>query len=192
MIVPSPSQVHSTNPISSHMHPCMQYTYPYIKTSIFVLNSLYDTAQLSANQLGCLPPNCSQEQMEFFDNFRVVSQTMTAAYSCVTCVHVPHFPPPHLQLQEFLSQATPAIISTSNGFFGDSCLVHCQTLYDDTWSVYKVSGQLMSETFANWYFGRNGKTRVLDCTYPCNPTCPRVHPLTEQLSRYPQWPWERF
>ena len=81
MIVPSPSHVHSTNPVSSHMHPCMQYTYPYIKTPIFVLNSLYDTAQLSANQLGCLPPNCSQEQMEFFDNFRVVSQTMTAAYS---------------------------------------------------------------------------------------------------------------
>jgi len=130
------------------------YSYPFIKTPIFVLNSVYDTAQLAGIlQLGCLPPNCSQEMMEFFDNFRV----------------------------EFLSQATPAIISTSNGFFGDSCLVHCQTLTDDTWSVYKVSGQLMSETFANWYFGRNGKTRVLDCVYPCNPTCPGVHPLAEEL-----------
>jgi len=54
-------------------HSCMQYSYPFIETPIFVLNSVYDTAQLAGIlQLGCLPPNCSQEMMEFFDNFRVV------------------------------------------------------------------------------------------------------------------------
>jgi len=50
-----------------------QYSYPFIKSPIFVLNSQYDTWQL-ANilQLGCLPPRCSESQMKFFENFRNV------------------------------------------------------------------------------------------------------------------------
>ena len=98
-----------------------------------------------------------------------------------TPTHLPLHTSPYTHTQEFIAQATPALVSTSNGVFIDSCLVHCQTLTDDTWSVYKVSGQLMSETFANWYFGRSGKTQVVDCAYPCNPTCPGVHPLDRQL-----------
>lgn len=51
----------------------LQYTFPFIKTETFVLNSLYDTAQLAGILgLDCLPPNCSDQQMKFFDNFRNV------------------------------------------------------------------------------------------------------------------------
>ena len=53
----------------------LQYTFPFIKSPMFVLNSLYDTAQLAGILgLDCLPPNCSDQQMKFFDNFRNVSQ----------------------------------------------------------------------------------------------------------------------
>lgn len=52
----------------------LQYTFPFIKSPVFVLNSLYDTAQLAGILgLNCLPPNCSDQQMKFFDNFRNVS-----------------------------------------------------------------------------------------------------------------------
>ncbi len=59
-------------------HPSqLQYSFPYIKTPVFVLNSDYDTAQLSGNlQLPCLPPNCSEEQMKYFYQFRVVSNQL--------------------------------------------------------------------------------------------------------------------
>ena len=58
-------------PPNTPTHP--QYTYPYIKSPIFALNSQYDTWQL-ANilQLGCLPPKCSESQMKLFENFRNV------------------------------------------------------------------------------------------------------------------------
>ena len=50
-----------------------QYTLPFIKNRIFVLNSLYDIIQLHCNyQLDCLPPKCNDEQMKLFDAFQSV------------------------------------------------------------------------------------------------------------------------
>ena len=64
-----------------------QYSYPYIKTPIFALNSQYDTWQLkNILQLGCLPPNCSPTQMTFFENFRKVRSSPPIL--CVSCVDV--------------------------------------------------------------------------------------------------------
>ena len=64
-----------------------QYTYPYIKSPIFALNSQYDTWQLgNILQLGCLPPNCSPTQMTFFENFRKVKSSTPIL--CVPCVDV--------------------------------------------------------------------------------------------------------
>ena len=60
-----------------------QYTYKFIKSPLFVLNSLYDTAQLAGILgLDCLPPHCDQHQMKFFDNFRNVCCFVTG-YFCV-------------------------------------------------------------------------------------------------------------
>ena len=67
------SLTHMHTTYTRHAHMLMQYSYPFIKSPIFVLNSQYDTWQL-ANilQLGCLPPRCSESQMKFFENFRNV------------------------------------------------------------------------------------------------------------------------
>ena len=51
----------------------IQYTFSFIKTPMFVGNSLYDTAQLAGLGLGCLPPHCPEDKMKFFYNFRTVS-----------------------------------------------------------------------------------------------------------------------
>ena len=50
---------------------------------MFVVNSQYDTTQLACTlELGCLPPNCSEEQMEFFDQFREVNLLIPTPYRC--------------------------------------------------------------------------------------------------------------
>ncbi|XP_065887728.1 uncharacterized protein [Dysidea avara] len=122
-----------------------QYTYPHIKTPIFLLNARYDTWQL-ANilQLTCHAPNCSDDQMKEFNNFG----------------------------NEFLNAAAPAISSTSNGVYIDSCQIHCQSLSTTPWSKFVVGGQTLRDTFNAWLTkDSNMKSKVVDCAYPCNPTC---------------------
>jgi hypothetical protein len=121
------------------------YTFQFIKTQLFILNSLYDTAQLSGILgLQCLPPNCDGEQMKFFDNFRT----------------------------QFLEQLAPARESSSTGIFGDSCLIHCQTLEDTSWATYAVGGQTMRETFEAWYFQTPADYKEVDGPFPDNRSCP--------------------
>ena len=55
-----------------------QYTYPHIKTPIFLLNARYDTWQLdNILQLHCRAPNCTEEQMKQFENFGEVTETIS-------------------------------------------------------------------------------------------------------------------
>ncbi|XP_065888663.1 uncharacterized protein [Dysidea avara] len=122
-----------------------QYTYPHIKTPIFLLNARYDTYQIG-NILGlnCYPPNCTADQMKEFENYG----------------------------NEFLNAAAPAISSTSNGVYIDSCQIHCQSLTPTPWSKFIVGGQTMRDTFNAWLTNSTAtKSKVVDCTYPCNPTC---------------------
>jgi hypothetical protein len=124
----------------------LQYIYADIKTPIFVLNSMYDTAQLKdIFGLPCLPGNCSDEMMKKFEYFHEV----------------------------FVKKIAP-VLSSSNGYYFDSCLVHCQTLADKPWQSYQAVGHPMRESFADWYFERPSPvnaTRVKDCDYPCNHSC---------------------
>lgn len=66
------AHIHMLTNIRAYTH-ALQYSFPFIKSPIFILNSLYDTAQLTGN-LGmvCLPPCCDAGQMTFFENFRNV------------------------------------------------------------------------------------------------------------------------
>jgi hypothetical protein len=126
---------------------CMsaQYTYPYISTPIFSLNSMYDTWQIKNTlELGCNPPQCTPEQMKQLEKF----------------------------FEEFKSAAQPIMSSSTNGAFLDSCFKHCQSLSDASWNGIKVGGQTAAETFGNWYYQRTaGEGKEIDCDYPCNTSC---------------------
>ncbi|XP_065888035.1 uncharacterized protein [Dysidea avara] len=126
-----------------------QYSYQYIKSPIFSFNSAYDTWQL-ANilQLGCLPPKCSEEQMKQFENYG----------------------------QEFKAAVSPVIQSPTNGAFIDSCVIHCQSLSTTSWTQFKVDNQTVGDTFYAWMTGNTAmyKSKVVDCAYPCNPTCSKT------------------
>jgi hypothetical protein len=143
----------------------LQYIYADIKTPTFVLNSMYDIAHLkNIFGLPCLPGNCTEEMLVHFERFHEV----------------------------FVEKIAP-VLSTSNGYYFDSCLVHCQTLTDDAWQLYRVMGHTVRETFADWYYegrrpvnaswqadtspwqaeyGTVNATRIKDCNYPCNQSCP--------------------
>ncbi|XP_065887895.1 uncharacterized protein [Dysidea avara] len=122
-----------------------QYTYPHITTPIFLLNSRYDTYQINfILQLHCHAPNCSTDQMKEFMKYG----------------------------NEFLVAAAPAITSKSNGVYIDSCQIHCQSLKEIPWSKFIVGGQTMRDTFNAWLTNSTAmKSKVVDCAYPCNPTC---------------------
>ena len=65
-----------------------QYTFPYIKSPIFVINSQYDTYQLETTvRLECLPPSCSEDEMVFFNMFREVRVTCVLEITLIV-VHV--------------------------------------------------------------------------------------------------------
>ncbi|XP_065183346.1 uncharacterized protein LOC135814192 [Sycon ciliatum] len=128
-----------------------QYTMPHIKSRFFALNSQYDTWQLpNILNLHCLPPKCEGKDETAFEGWRAT----------------------------FLAAFQPVINgSSTTGTFADACLTHCQSM-SNAWSEYKIGGQLMRETFADWYFQRTtGKGREMDGPYPSNPTCP--HHVTE-------------
>lgn len=115
---------------------------------MFVVNSQYDEYNLywPYNQ-PCFPHNCDNEGMASFKHYK----------------------------DEFDGKIQPVLSSPlSNGYFLDSCIIHCQTNYDDvTWSAYAIDGRTVAQSFGDWYFDRPASTRLKDCDtdFPCNPTC---------------------
>ena len=74
----------------------------------------------------------------------------------------------------FVAKIAP-VLSSSNGYYFDSCLIHCQTLDNAPWQSYQALGHPMRESFADWYYERPSPvnaTRVKDYDYPCNHSCP--------------------
>jgi hypothetical protein len=124
-----------------------QYTLPFLRTPLFIMNPQYDSWQMGnvlALSSGCIqkPSTCSQQEMTAFQNFRT----------------------------SMLQALTPALQSSTDGMWTDACVIHCQTLDQGGWTSIKVGGYSLQQTFGNWYFGR-GHPKQNDCAWPCNPTC---------------------
>ena len=77
----------------------------------------------------------------------------------------------HTYMQKFLEAAAGLMSRDRRGYYYDSCIIHCQSI-SKAWNTIMVNNQTAAETFANWYFGRTGSTKEVDCTsYPCNKSC---------------------
>jgi hypothetical protein len=137
------------------------YTYPFIKTPIFILDSFYDMWQM-ANIFGANVPSfhdcadhgpekCSVLEIREANNWRTL----------------------------FLSylQNSPNFKNPKNGAFIISCWIHCASFYDGFWSQWKVNGVLMNKAVGDWYFERTSSNNHLDCElttkspYRCNSQC---------------------
>lgn len=125
------------------------YTLPYIKTPVFIMNSLADAWQQgNIMGLGCNPAvanSCNATQIAYLNNFRL---EMIAALAPVTSQPQKH------------------------GVFAQSCSVH---VVEDTTHYYtqvKVAGQTEASAFAAWFNGQYGPaTQVIDGQFGTNPTC---------------------
>ena len=128
-----------------------EYVFPFLKTPLFAVESLYDAWQIP-NVEGA--PICS------------------ASYACATNATT------LAVFQGFRTQMLAAlqpVIASAKGIWTDSCVAHCQTTVDGagTWNgAWKVGGRNPSQAFGDCYFGRGPCQSVEKCAWPCNPTCP--------------------
>lgn len=63
--------------------------------------------------------------------------------------------------------------SEKQGIFVNSCYVHCQTWFGQTWhsaTSPRINNMTIAESVGDWYFNRK-VVRQIDCSYPCDPTC---------------------
>ena len=127
----------------------MQNIYDYINTPLFVLNPQYDSVILQlVIMLQCMPSDCNEDEIAVIERYKA----------------------------DFVRQAQPILSSPSrNGYFLDSCYIHCQTIEDNiAWSQITINGVTMAEAIGDWYFERSTtNSRLQDCDGVfCNPTCP--------------------
>ncbi|CAM6107961.1 unnamed protein product [Calypogeia fissa] len=137
-----------------------EYIIPGLKTPFFMLNPAHDTWQMD-NVLvpRAADPNgswdfcrstlsfCSDPQLKVIQGFR----------------------------DSLLQKLQPLLERKEDGAFIDSCYVHCQAQDDITWNGRrspKIDNKTIATVVGDWYFERNS-TKVIDCPYPCNPTCTR-------------------
>ncbi|XP_047054248.1 pectin acetylesterase 5-like [Lolium rigidum] len=136
----------------------------YIRTSMFILNSGYDSWQIrnvivpgssapDNSWLSCKDNirNCTSKQIEVFDEFR---NTMVN----------------NLKLVEDKEDW---------GIFIDSCFTHCQTLSRISWNSPtspRVGNKTIADAIGDWHSGRSHGEKEIDCEYPCNPTCSSLLP----------------
>ena len=75
-----------------------------------------------------------------------------------------------------MAAVSPVLQSSTNGAFIDSCLIHCQSLNRNSWTQFKVDNQTVEDTFYAWMTGNTTvyKSKVVDCAYPCNPSCTKA------------------
>lgn len=125
-----------------------QYTLPFIKTPLFVSNSLADQWQASnIMDLGCNPTqsgSCSAAQINYLQAFRNI----------------------------MINDLEPLTSSKTNGCFLQSCFVHVVIDITKSWNGTLVGGQTMIDTFWAWYTGSSAKSwQAIDGPWGGNPTC---------------------
>ncbi|XP_077978572.1 uncharacterized protein LOC144434009 [Glandiceps talaboti] len=141
-----------------------QYTYHYIQTPMFILNSAYDywTLWFILN-LRCYPSLCSPKEKFHYTKYH----------------------------GDFMKIAQPLLDSTVDGVYLSSCYAHSQSVCNVDWNVYLVNQTTPQQAFSDWYFHRKTvrESKYWDCTTPaCNPTCDWslefYNNVTATLNRY--------
>ncbi|KAK8505039.1 hypothetical protein V6N12_073803 [Hibiscus sabdariffa] len=140
-----------------------QYVVQTMQTPIFFVNSAYDSWQIK----NILAPSAA-DKGKAWKNCKLDLKKCTAAQLKV----IQDF------REEFLLAINNAGVqnSSSMGMFIDSCYAHCQIGKQITWSSDSspvVDNTKIAKAVGDWYYERS-PVKKLDCSYPCNPTCPAV------------------
>ncbi|PKA48891.1 hypothetical protein AXF42_Ash016407 [Apostasia shenzhenica] len=138
-----------------------------VETPLFILNAAYDDWQIPESLvnpqadpnglwMGCILDykTCSSAQIEVFQDFR-------------------------LQMLAHLKEFSK---SHKNGLFINSCFIHCQSEFNNTWfgpDSPSIGNKSIAESVGDWYFDR-AVVQKIDCPYPCDNTC--VNHIFKKLS----------
>ncbi|CAA6663668.1 unnamed protein product [Spirodela intermedia] len=130
----------------------------HVQTPIFLLNSAYDLWQImesvappAADPAGSWMPckrshaACSAQQLTVLQGFR----------------------------SQMLEAVQPFSTAGQNGFFINSCFVHCQSEEQETWfsgDSPVLRNKRIAESVGDWFFQRGG-CKAIDCPYPCDKSC---------------------
>ncbi|KAL0312314.1 UNVERIFIED_CONTAM: Pectin acetylesterase 8 [Sesamum radiatum] len=147
---------------TSRMKPSLcffpQYVAREIRTPLFIINAAYDSWQIK-NILapGAADPHgtwnncktginkCSATQLRTMQGFRL----------------------------EFIRALYGLGVSTSRGYFINSCYAHCQTEMQETWfssDSPKLNNKTIAKAVGDWFYDRSPFQKG-DCPYPCDRTC---------------------
>ena len=116
-----------------------QYTLPFIKTPLYIVNSMSDS-WVTQNIMGiyCNPSmdtnTCTEEELAFFDTFRQ------------EILNIP-------QLKQYISKST-------SGLWLCECWAHSVLNFDNYWLLTEVQGSNIRKSFNNWYLGKNPETWI--------------------------------
>ncbi|KAJ1702785.1 hypothetical protein LUZ63_002564 [Rhynchospora breviuscula] len=143
-----------------------QYVVQSMRTPLFILNAAYDTWQVK----NILAPGTVDHGNTWQDCKVYIKKCNSTQLT---------------KLQDFRSEFLKAIPQNTSltGMFIDSCYAHCQTGDLNTWfskdspSIQKTS---IGEAVGNWFFERKAPQKLIDCPYPCNPTCKNVELITNK------------
>jgi len=156
-----------------------QYTYPYITTPVFLLNSMVDEWQAS----NILAPNYNTDPY------------VTTYGPFIPCIEDPAKGCNSTQFQQWFGygdqfmlalntsiKATPVSSMNQNGGFITSCPIHTTAISGLSHKIH-INGVSMYEALASWYFEKQGpggqQYWTIDKVWPNNPTCPKPGPVTE-------------
>ncbi|XP_042466140.1 pectin acetylesterase 8-like [Zingiber officinale] len=147
---------------NSAMEPAMcffpQYMVHEVKTPLFILNSAYDSWQVS----NILVPDTADPNGTWKD--------------CK--LHISQCSPTQLKvLQEYRGNFLNALKALdelrSMGMFINSCFIHGQTEWQEAWfgaNSPTLNNTRIATAIADWFYDRRGFVWI-DCPYPCDSTC---------------------
>lgn len=156
-----------------------QYTYPYVSTPIFLLNSVVDEWQTS----NILAPNSN------------VTDYVTTYGAFVPCIEDPlkgcnstqhdqwfGYADQFMKALNTSIQNTPEAFMNQNGGFITSCPIHTTAIGGLSQKIH-INGVSMYQALSDWYFETKGPGGAQywthDVPYPNNPTCPKPGPALD-------------
>ncbi|KAJ4746337.1 Pectin acetylesterase [Rhynchospora pubera] len=143
-----------------------QYVVQTMRTPLFILNAAYDTWQVK----NILAPGTVDHGNTWQDCKVYIKKCNSTQLT---------------KFQDFRSEFLKAIPQNSSltGMFIDSCYAHCQTGDINTWfskDSPTIQNTTIGEAVGNWFFERKAPQKLIDCPYPCNPTCKNVELITNK------------
>jgi len=149
-----------------------QYTYPYIESPIFIVNSMVDEWQ-TQNILG--PNTITLPAATPYEAFLPCTKNPTSGCNATQAAQWTHYA---VQFKNALSTAIaqqPRVAQAKNGGVITSCPIHT-TLIGGLSHKIKVQGKSLYQYIVDWMSDTPGSagTWTMDVDYPGNPSCPKA------------------